>query len=215
MPRLSFRACVFPQLRWHTPLMFDLPPPPPELIQFISFGREISEPKQAQSHFLWRLRWLGLQKQPQKRRLWKSVLDGSSGRKGLLPAQLSLSAAPGKTQRETMMSALPPGPGPLAWQCGQSNTFPSATTRAFMLLFPDLFGLKHVELNIHPAPCSSTCITPEIDLWETGCSFCHPTLGICVSVVIEKSTRWSGWEVVQSCTHSYNTVHFCALWMHV
>lgn len=107
-----------------------------------------------------------------------------------------------QNQRETMMSALPPGPGPLAWQCGQSNTFPSATTRAFMLLFPDLFGLKHVELNIHPAPCSCTCIAPEIDLWETGCSFCHPTLGMCLNVVIEKSTCWSGREIVQSCTHS-------------
>lgn len=70
-----------------------------------------------------------------------------------------------------MMSALPPGPGPLAWQCGQSNTFQSATTRAFMLLFPDLFGLKHVELNIPPAPCSCTCIAPEIDLWELAATF--------------------------------------------
>lgn len=29
-----------------------------------------------------------------------------------------------------------------AWQLGQPHKFPSATRRAFVLLFPDLFGLK-------------------------------------------------------------------------
>lgn len=64
MPRLSFGACVFPQLRWHTPIMFKLLPQ--ELIKFIYFGREISEPKQAWRDFLWTPHCWELQKQWQR-----------------------------------------------------------------------------------------------------------------------------------------------------
>lgn len=107
-----------------------------------------------------------------------------------------LRARPGRDGAVMSASALPPSPA-----------FPSATTRAFVLRFPDPSGLKHVELNIHPARCSRARPAPEIDLWEPVCSFCHPTRRICVSVVTERNTCW---ENARACTQSQNPARLCA-----